>query len=106
MNKIKKGDEVIVITGKDKGRRGTVVNIQDNGKVLVENINMVKKAQKPNPNLGITGGIIDKEMPIEISNVMLFNPVTNKGDRVGFKELEDGRDGDMSRLQFAVKYAF
>ena len=90
MNKIKKGDEVIVITGKDKGRRGTVVNIQDNGKVLVENINMVKKAQKPNPNLGITGGIIDKEMPIEISNVMLFNPVTNKGDRVGFKVLEDG----------------
>lgn len=89
MNKIKKGDEVIVITGKDKGRRGTVVNIQDNGKVLVENINMVKKAQKPNPNLGITGGIIDKEMPIEISNVMLFNPATGKGDKVGIKTLED-----------------
>ncbi len=89
MNKIKKGDEVIVITGKDKGRRGTVVNIQDNGKVLVENINMVKKAQKPNPNLGITGGIIDKEMPIELSNVMLFNPATGKGDKVGIKTLED-----------------
>jgi large subunit ribosomal protein L24 len=89
MNKIKKGDEVIVITGKDKGRRGTVVNIHDNGKVLVENINMVKKAQKPNPNLGITGGIIDKEMPIEISNVMLFNPATGKGDKVGIKTLED-----------------
>jgi len=89
MNKIKKGDEVIVITGKDKGRRGTVVNIHDNGKVLVENINMVKKAQKPNPNLGMTGGIIDKEMPIEISNVMLFNPATGKGDKVGIKTLED-----------------
>jgi len=89
MNKIKKGDEVIVITGKDKGRRGTVVNIHDNGKVLVENINMVKKTQKPNPNLGITGGIIDKEMPIEISNVMLFNPATGKGDKVGIKTLED-----------------
>ena len=89
MNKIKKGDEVIVITGKDKGRRGTVVNIQENGKVLVENINMVKKAQKPNPNLGITGGIIDKEMPIEMSNVMLFNPATGKGDKVGIKTLED-----------------
>jgi len=89
MNKIKKGDEVIVITGKDKGRRGTVINIHDNGKVLVENINMVKKAQKPNPNLGITGGIIDKEMPIEISNVMLFNPATGKGDKVGIKTLED-----------------
>ena len=89
MNKIKKGDEVIVITGKDKGRRGTVVNIQDNGKVLVENINMVKKAQKPNPNLGITGGIIDKEMPLELSNVMLFNPATGKGDKVGIKTLED-----------------
>jgi large subunit ribosomal protein L24 len=89
MNKIKKGDEVIVITGKDKGRRGTVVNIQDNGKLLVENINMVKKAQKPNPNLGITGGIIDKEMPIEMSNVMLFNPATGKGDKVGIKTLED-----------------
>ena len=89
MNKIKKGDEVIVITGKDKGRRGTVVNIQDNGKLLVENINMVKKAQKPNPNLGITAGIIDKEMPIEMSNVMLFNPATGKGDKVGIKTLED-----------------
>jgi large subunit ribosomal protein L24 len=89
MNKIKKGDEIIVITGKDKGRRGTVVNIQDNGKVLVENINMVKKAQKPNPNLGITGGIIDKEMPIEMSNIMLFNPATGKGDKVGIKTLED-----------------
>ena len=89
MNKIKKGDEIIVIAGKDKGRRGTVVNIQDNGKVLVENINMVKKAQKPNPNLGITGGIIDKEMPIEMSNIMLFNPATGKGDKVGIKTLED-----------------
>ncbi|OUV62211.1 MAG: 50S ribosomal protein L24 [Gammaproteobacteria bacterium TMED119] len=89
MNKIKKGDEVIVITGKDKGRRGTVTNIQADGKVLVENINMVKKSQKPNPNQGVTGGIIDKEMPIQLSNVMLFNPATGKGDKVGIKTLED-----------------
>ena len=89
MNKIKKGDEVIVITGKDKGRRGTVTNIQADGKVLVENINMVKKSQKPNPNQGVKGGIIDKEMPIQLSNVMLFNPATGKGDKVGIKTLED-----------------
>ena len=89
MNKIKKGDEVIVITGKDKGRRGTVTNIQADGKVLVENINMGKKSQKPNPNQGVTGGIIDKEMPIQLSNVMLFNPATGKGDKVGIKTLED-----------------
>ena len=89
MNKIKKGDEVIVITGKDKGRRGTVTNIQADGKVLVENINMFKKSQKPNPNQGVTGGIIDKEMPIQLSNVMLFNPATGKGDKVGIKTLED-----------------
>lgn len=89
MNKIKKGDEVIVITGKDRGRRGTVSEIRADGRVLVENINMVKKAQKPNPNQGITGGIIDKEMPIQLSNVMLFNPATGKGDKVGIKTLED-----------------
>ena len=89
MNKIKKGDEVIVITGKDRGRRGTVSEIRADGRVLVENINTVKKAQKPNPNQGITGGIIDKEMPIQLSNVMLFNPATGKGDKVGIKTLED-----------------
>lgn len=89
MNKIKKGDEVIVIIGKDKGRRGTVLNTYADGRVLVENINMVKKTQKPNPNMGVTGGIIDKEMPLDISNVMMFNPVTGKGDRIGVRTLED-----------------
>ena len=89
MNKIKKGDEVVVITGKDKGRRGTILQVLEDERVLVDGINMVKKTQKPNPNMGITGGIIDKEMPIHRSNVMLFNPATGKGDRVGIKTLED-----------------
>lgn len=89
MNRIKKGDEVIVITGKDKGRRGTVMQVLNDGRVLVENINMVKKAQKPNPNQGITGGIIDKEMAIDRSNVMMYNPATGKGERVGIKTLQD-----------------
>lgn len=91
MNRIRKGDEVIVIAGKDNGRRGTVTRVLPNGKYVVEGVNMVKKHMKPNPNAGVTGGIIDKEMPIESSNVMLFNPATGKGGRVGFKTLEDGR---------------
>jgi large subunit ribosomal protein L24 len=91
MQKIKKGDEVVVITGRDKGRRGTVLNIHENGRVLVEGANVVKKHQKPNPNAGVQGGIVDKEMPLDQSNVMLFNPITEKGDRVGIKTLEDGR---------------
>ena len=91
MNRIKKGDEIIVITGKDKGRRGTVLSVLENGKMLVENVSVVKKHQKPNPNMGIQGGIVEKEMPLHPSNVMLFNPITNKGDRVGIKTLEDGR---------------
>ncbi|ADC72648.1 MULTISPECIES: 50S ribosomal protein L24 [unclassified Thioalkalivibrio] len=90
MNKIRKGDDVVVIAGKDKGRRGTIIKVLE-GKVLVQNINMVKKHQKPNPQRGIGGGIIEKEMPIDVSNVMLFNPATDKGDRVSFKTLEDGR---------------
>ncbi len=90
MRRIKKGDQVIVITGKDKGRQGTVLNVADD-KVLVEAINLAKKHVKANPMSGVEGGIVDKEMPISISNVMLFNPMTNKGDRVGFKTLEDGR---------------
>lgn len=89
MNKIKKGDEVIVIAGKDKGRRGAVVKVLESDRLIVENINMVKKAQKPNPNLGVTGGIIDKEMPIHRSNIMLFNSATGKSDRVGVKTLKD-----------------
>lgn len=88
---IKKGDEIIVITGKDKGRRGTVISVLDDERVLVENMNVAKKHQKPNPNAGIQGGIIEKEMPLQVSNVMLFNPVTKKGDRVGVRTLEDGR---------------
>ena len=91
MHKIKKGDEVIVLTGKDKGRRGQVLNVIKNRKVLIENVNLVKKHQKGNPNTGEESGIIEKEMPIDISNVMLFNPITKKGDKVGFKILEDGR---------------
>lgn len=90
MNKIKKGDEVIVITGKDKGRRGTVLQVFKDERVLVEGINVVKKHQKPNPNMGVPGGIVDREMPLDISNVMVFNPKTKKGDRVGFKVNEDG----------------
>jgi len=90
MKRIKKGDQVIVITGKDKSRQGTVLNVADDS-VLVETINMAKKHVKANPMAGAEGGIVDKEMPLSISNVMLFNPMTNKGDRVGFKKLEDGR---------------
>lgn len=89
MNKIKKGDEVIVNAGKDKGRRGTVMQVLVDGRVLVEGINMVKKTQKPNPNAGVTGGIIDKEMAIDRSNLMMFNPGSGKADRVGIKTLED-----------------
>ena len=91
MNKIRKGDEVILNTGKDKGKRGTVLSILDTGHVVVEGANMVKKHAKPNPMKGVTGGIINKEMPIDISNVALFNPATQKGERVGIKTLEDGR---------------
>jgi large subunit ribosomal protein L24 len=89
--RIKKGDEVIVIAGRDKGRRGAVLRVIDDERVLIENINVVKKHQKPNPNAGIQGGIIEKEMPLHVSNIMLFNPATGKGDRVGVKQLEDGR---------------
>jgi large subunit ribosomal protein L24 len=91
MNKIRKGDEVVVLTGRDKKRRGTVVARLDEDHVLVEGINMVKKHVKPNPMQGTTGGIIEKTMPIHISNIALFNPATGKGDRVGFKEV-DGRN--------------
>ena len=91
MMKIKKGDEVIVIAGKDKGKRGSVVRVNDSGDVVVENVNIVKKHQKPNPMVGTPGGIVEKEMPLDISNVALFNPVTGKADRVGFRQLEDGR---------------
>ena len=91
MRKIKKGDDVVVLTGKDKGRRGTVLRVQPDLKLLVEGVNKVKKHAKPNPMQNAPGGIIEKEMPIQCSNVALFNPVTQKADRVGIKVLEDGR---------------
>jgi len=91
MRKIKKGDEVIVITGKDKGKRGTVVRVSDNDRVVIENVNMAKRHTKPNPQRGEAGGIVEKEMPIQVSNVALYNSGTGKADRVGFKVLEDGR---------------
>ena len=88
MNKIRKGDQVIVTTGRDKGKRGTVAERIDEQKVIVEGINVVKKHVKPNPLKGTTGGVVDKTMPIQQSNLALFNPATGKGDRVGFKFLE------------------
>lgn len=91
MRKIKKGDDVIVVAGKDKGKRGSVLKICDNDRVMVESCNMAKKHVKPNPNSGETGGIVEKEMPLHASNVALFNPASGKADRVGFKILEDGR---------------
>jgi large subunit ribosomal protein L24 len=91
MRRIRKGDDVIVVAGKDKGRRGTVVRLLDNDRVVVEGINMAKKHQKPNPMKGVSGGIMEIEMPLHISNVMPYNPATAKGDRVGFRTLEDGR---------------
>ena len=91
MNRLRKGDEVVVVSGKDKGRHGTVLKVMEDDRVLIESINMVKKHTKANPMQGVEGGIVEKEMPLHVSNVMLFNPVTNKGDRVGFKVLEDGR---------------
>jgi len=91
MRKIKKGDDVIVIAGKDKGKRGSVLRVVDADHVLVEGVNMVKKHQRPNPMKNTQGGIVDKEMPLHISNVAIFNAVTKKADRVGIKVLTDGR---------------
>lgn len=91
MQKIRKGDEVVVIAGRDKGKRGTVVSRVDGAHVLVDGVNVVKKHQRPNPMKGLAGGIVDKTMPIDQSNVMLFNPATGKGDRVGIRTLEDGK---------------
>jgi large subunit ribosomal protein L24 len=90
MNKIKKGDEVIVRTGKDKGRRGTVLQIFDDNRILVEGVNLAKKHTKPNPNIGEQGGILDKAMPLDISNVLVFNPKSKKGERVGIRVNDDG----------------
>ena len=91
MEKIRKGDQVVVLSGRDKGRRGAVISVLEGTQVLVENINRVKRHTKANPQANQPGGIVEKEMPLDASNVALFNPATQKGDRIGFKVLEDGR---------------
>jgi|TARA_B110000967_G_scaffold183583_1_gene202375 large subunit ribosomal protein L24 len=91
MLKIKRDDEVVVIAGKDKGKRGKVLKVLEKNRLLVAGVQMIKKHQKPNPQAGVAGGIIEKEAPIQVSNVALFNGATNKGDRVGFKVLEDNK---------------
>jgi large subunit ribosomal protein L24 len=91
MQRIRKGDEVVVLAGRDKGKRGTVLRRVDADHVVVEGVNRVKKHQRPNPMKGVTGGIVDKDLPIHVSNVALFNPATKKADRVGSKTLQDGR---------------
>jgi len=91
MKRVKKGDEIIVIAGRDKGKRGTVLRRVDAEHVVVEGVNRVKKHQRPNPMKGETGGIVDKDLPIHVSNIALYNPATQKADRAGVKTLEDGR---------------
>ena len=91
MARIRKGDDVVVRTGRDRGRRGTVLRVLRNERVVVEGVNVVKRHMRPNPNRGTQGGIVQKEMPVHVSNVNIFNPGTGKGDRIGFKWLEDGR---------------
>jgi large subunit ribosomal protein L24 len=91
MKRIRKGDEVVVISGRDKGKRGTVLRRVDASHVVVEGVNRVKKHQRPNPMKGEQGGIVDKDLPIHVSNIALYNPATQKADRAGVKTLEDGR---------------
>src|SRR5262245_14242889 len=91
MHKIRKGDEVVVTTGRYKGKRGAVIKVLDDDRVVVENVRMAKKHQKPNPQRQVQGGIVEKEMPIHISNVALWNPSSKKGDRVGIRTLADGK---------------
>ena len=91
MNKLRKGDQVVVLSGRDKGRKGAIVTVQSDGMVVVEGINVAKKHQRPNPQRQIQGGILEKEMPLDPSNVALWNAATGKGDRVGFKTLADGK---------------
>ena len=91
MRKIRKGDDVVVTTGRDRGKRGTVLRIVDDEHVLVEGANRVKKHMRPNPMKGVTGGIVEKEMALHVSNVALYNPTSKKADRVGVRRLEDGR---------------
>ena len=91
MQRIRKGDEVVVISGRDKGKRGTVLRRVDAQHVVVEGVNRVKKHQRPNPMKGVTGGIVEMDKPIDVSNIALFNPATKKADRAGIKSLDDGR---------------
>ncbi|WP_139556308.1 50S ribosomal protein L24 [Methylotetracoccus oryzae] len=91
MQKIRKGDQVVVIAGRDKGKRGVVLGVEGDGRVLVEGVNLVKKHQRPIPSRGINGGIVEKPLPIQVSNIALFNPATNKPEKVGFRLLADGR---------------
>jgi len=91
MNKIRKGDDVIVLAGRDKGKRGTILKILSNGKAMVDDINIVKKHVKANPQTGETGGIVDQEAAIQLSNLAVYNPASGKGERIGIKVLEDGK---------------
>ena len=91
MKKLKKGDSVIIIAGKDKGKKGEILRVVEPDKLVISNVNLAKKHVKPNPNKQETGGIIEREMPMHISNVMILNPLTKKGDKIGFKKLEDGK---------------
>jgi large subunit ribosomal protein L24 len=100
MQKIRKGDQVVVTSGREKGKKGAVLRVLESGKVLVEGVNRAKKHQRPNPVKGQTGGIIEKEMPLAISNVMLVNPATGKGDRVGFKFLEAQSGAAARKVRF------
>jgi large subunit ribosomal protein L24 len=102
MRKLKKGDEIIVIAGKDKGKRGAITKLVSEQRALVEGVNVARKHTKPNPNLGVQGGIVDKEMPIDISNIAIFNPETNKADRVGIKTTEDGQKVRIFKSNSAV----
>jgi large subunit ribosomal protein L24 len=91
MKKIRKGDLVVLIAGRDKGRKGAVIEVLEDDRVRVEGVNMAKKHQRPNPQAGVQGGIIEREAPLHVSNVMILNPTTQKGDRIGFRTLENGR---------------
>ncbi|ODS24902.1 50S ribosomal protein L24 [Candidatus Endobugula sertula] len=98
MRKIKSDDEVMVIAGRDKGKRGKVVKVLSDGRLIVSGVHMVKKHQKPNPQAGVAGGIVGKEAPIQASNVAIFNPATEKADRVAFKFVEDGESTKKIRV--------
>jgi large subunit ribosomal protein L24 len=100
MNKIRKGDQVVVTTGREKGKRGTVLRVFESGKVVIEGVNRAKKHQRPNPMKNQPGGIVDKEMPVHLSNVMLVNPATGQGDRVGFKFLEAQGGNPARKVRF------